>query len=841
MSRMTVFAVLCSALMLMPGLVGQSAVSPAAACDGATSRGPREPSPLGDVPQGLSATDWSSIREAHEASSYAALPVDGGYDARNAGQRWSTRFDGRGFTTTPDAGGWVWGLELRSFGRLGAECAIEGQATVNVEGARVTNAWDATLDEWYVNDSRGLEHGYTLHERPTQGGDADGPLAFTLAVRGGLRAEVAANGCDVEFVNGDGAAVLTYAGLCVFDAEGHSVSAGFEQVAEGVRLVVRDDGARYPLTIDPIAQQAYFKASNTGVSDQFGRSVSVSGDTVVVGAWQEDSDATGVDGNQIDNSAAQSGAAYVFVRNGTTWSQQAYLKASNTGAMDGFGQSVSASGDTLVVGAYLEDSNATGVDGNQGDNSATNSGAAYVFVRNGTTWSQQAYLKASNTGAMDGFGQSVSASGDTLVVGAYLEDSNATGVDGNQGDNSATNSGAAYVFVRNGTTWSQQAYFKASNTGAMDEFGWSVSVSGDTVVVGAHLEDSNATGVGGNQGDNSLLGSGAAYVFVRNGTTWSQQAYLKASNTGADDRFGFSLSASADTLVVGARNEASIATGVNGNQTDNSTTDAGAAYVFVRNGTTWSQQAYLKASNTGFADRFGWSVSVSGDTVVAGAFGESSSATGVNGNQSDNSATDSGAAYVFVRNGTTWSQQAYLKASNTNALDQFGHTVSASGDTVVVGAWGEDSNATGVNGNQSDNSASLSGAAYVIDLDLDAWTDLGLGLAGVSGIPGLVGTGTLLAGSPGTLTLNDAAPSALSMLFTSVASTPLPFKCGTLVPLPILLQLSFFTDGSGTIPLAWTNWTAGLSGSSLYFQFAIQDAAAVCGVALSNAVRADVP
>src|SRR5262249_18331914 len=153
-----------------------------------------------------------------------------------------------------------------------------------------------------------------------------------------------------------------------------------------------------------------------------------------------------------------------------------------------------------------------------------------------------------------------------------------------------------------------------------------------------------------------------------------------------------------DTVVVGAGLEASVATGVNGNPADNSAPSAGAAYVFVRSGTVWSQQAYLKASNTGAVDNFGISVAVSGDTVVMGAPGESSGATGVNGNQADNSAPSAGAAYVFVRTGTVWSQQAYLKASNTGTGDQFGSSVAVSGDTVVVGANGEDSAATGVNG-----------------------------------------------------------------------------------------------------------------------------------------------
>ncbi|MFZ1702184.1 MAG: hypothetical protein WBO10_11370 [Pyrinomonadaceae bacterium] len=464
-------------------------------------------------------------------------------------------------------------------------------------------------------------------------------------------------------------------------------------------------------------QQAYLKASNTNGDDRFGWSVAVSGDTVVIGANLEDSNATGVNGDQSNNSATLSGAAYVFTRNATTWSQQAYLKASNTAVSDQFGSAVAVSGDTIVIGATGEDSNAIGVNGDQSNNSAANSGAAYVFTRSGTTWTQQAYLKASNTGSVDQFGYSVAVSGDTIVVGAYQEDSNATGVDGAQTNNSASGSGAAYTFTRSGTTWSQQAYLKASNTDAGDQFGASVAVSGDTVVIGAHFEDSSATGVNGDQGDNSASASGAAYVFTRSGTTWSQQAYLKASNTEANDFFGSSVAVSGDTVVGGADGEDSNSTGVNGDQSNNLAEDSGAAYVFTRSGTTWNQQAYLKASNTEANDEFGSSVAVSGDTVVVGADSESSNATGVNGDQSNNLAGDSGAAYVFTRSGGVWSQQDYIKASNTGLGDIFGYSVAVSGDRVVVGAYSEDSSATGVNGDQTNNSASGSGAAYVFGDD----------------------------------------------------------------------------------------------------------------------------
>jgi hypothetical protein len=458
-------------------------------------------------------------------------------------------------------------------------------------------------------------------------------------------------------------------------------------------------------------QQAYLKASNTGVEDLLGLSAAVSGSTVVVGAYSEDSSATGVNGGQSDNTAADSGAAYVFVRSGGVWSQQAYLKASNTGASDEFGRAVAISGNTIVIGAHFEDSNANIIDGDGTNNSAGNSGAAYVFVRSGTTWSQQAYLKAANNGANDRFGYSVAVSGDTVVVGAYLEDSNSTGVNGAD-NNLAADSGAAYIFTRSGGIWNQQAYLKASNTDPADNFGFSVAVSGDTVVVGAIEEDSNTTGINGDQADNSLFTAGAAYVFGRSGTVWSQQAYLKASNTDGGDGLGRSVAVSGDTIVVGASGEDSNSTGVNGDETDNSAGNSGAAYVFIRSGGTWSQQAYLKASNTGADDRFGNSVSVSGDKLVVGAHFEDSNTTGINGDGTNNSAVSSGAAFVFTRSGSNWSQQAYLKASNTDANDLFGFSVAISGDTVIVGSPYEDGSTTGVNGADNDLTGD-SGAVYL--------------------------------------------------------------------------------------------------------------------------------
>ncbi len=462
-------------------------------------------------------------------------------------------------------------------------------------------------------------------------------------------------------------------------------------------------------------QRAYLKASNTGAGDAFGTQLALSGDTLAISAVLEASASTGVNGSQSDNSAPASGAVYVFVRNNNVWTQQAYLKASNTGAGDHFGDCVALSGNTLVVGAHLEDSAATGINGNQADNGATDSGAAYVFVRNGTTWTQQAYLKASNTGAGDGFGLKLALFGDTVAVGAVFEDSATIGVNGNQASNAAMDSGAVYVFVRSGTTWSQQAYLKASNTGATDAFGVSLALSADTLAIGAYGEGSSATGINGNQADNSAFASGAAYVFVRSGTSWTQQAYLKASNTQAGDVFGQSIALSVDTIAVGAYGEDSAATSSSGNQSDNSAPESGAVYVFVRNGTTWSQQAYVKPSNSS-DDRFGANLALFGDTLAVWSSLDDSGATGVNGNSADSSAMDSGAVFLFTRSGTAWQQKAYLKASNTGAGDLFGIGLALSADTLVIGALAEDSDATGVGGNQSSNAAADSGAAYVFSL-----------------------------------------------------------------------------------------------------------------------------
>jgi hypothetical protein len=244
----------------------------------------------------------------------------------------------------------------------------------------------------------------------------------------------------------------------------------------------------------------------------------------------------------------------------------------------------------MAVGAPFEDSSAAGIDGDQTDNSVESAGAVYLFVRDGqNAWSQQAYIKASTTDAGDHFGNSLALSGDgnTLAVGAEQEDSNATGIDGDQSDNSLEEAGAVYVFERDGQgTWSQQAYVKGpTNQFSSFRFGTSVALSesGDLLAVGLTGDVSGAPGVGADPFEMLLGNSGAVCLFERDARdVWSELVYIKASNPGSSDRFGWhvALSSDATTLVVSAPYEGSDATGISGDQLDNTAFDAGAVYVY---------------------------------------------------------------------------------------------------------------------------------------------------------------------------------------------------------------------------------------------------------------------
>jgi hypothetical protein len=308
-------------------------------------------------------------------------------------------------------------------------------------------------------------------------------------------------------------------------------------------------------------QQAKLTADDAAAWDHFGYSVSISGDYAVIGAY-------GV-----------SGSAYIFVRDGDNWTQQAKLTVDDAARHDYFGFSVSISGDYAVIGAHGDDDG-----GNQ-------SGSAYIFVREGENWTEQAKLTADDAAMGAIFGYSVSISNDYLVIGANYDDW----------------SGSAYIFARDGADWTQQTKLTANDAARLDQFGWSVSISGDYAVIGATHNDDD--------GENS----GSAYIFVRDGANWTQQAKLTADDAAADDRFGWSVSISSNYAVIGATHN------------DDDGDRSGSAYIFVRDGADWTEQAKLTADDAAAGDNFGWSVSINGDYAVIGAYG----------------GEDSGSAYIY--------------------------------------------------------------------------------------------------------------------------------------------------------------------------------------------------
>jgi FG-GAP repeat len=355
-------------------------------------------------------------------------------------------------------------------------------------------------------------------------------------------------------------------------------------------------------------QLAELAGSGTVALDWFGASVAVSGSTVVVGASQAPLLSSGV------------GRAYVFTRTATGWHESAELESPDTVGPDWFGDSVAVSGSTIVVGAPAISVLSSGL------------GRTYVFTKTATGWHESAELEGPGTLAGDGFGDSVAVSGSTVVVGAPSH---------------ASKAGAAYVFRNSAKGW-QATELKGSDTGAKDDFGDSVAVSGSTIVVGAFGHASEA---------------GRAYVFTKTPTGWHQAAELSGSGTVAGDGFGVSVAVAGRIIAVGAGLAASA---------------AGRVYLFTKKATGWHQSAQLHDSDTLDKDDFGDSVAVSGHTVVVGTFARASSA---------------GRAYLFTSTPTGWHQTAELAGSSTVSGNEFGYSVAISGSTVVVGAEGQESGA----------------------------------------------------------------------------------------------------------------------------------------------------
>ncbi|MGA0163608.1 MAG: hypothetical protein ACO3LE_05065 [Bdellovibrionota bacterium] len=352
---------------------------------------------------------------------------------------------------------------------------------------------------------------------------------------------------------------------------------------------------------DEWRQQAYLKASNSEPNDRFGSTVAIYEDTIVVGAPGEDSSQNVITNGSTasnNNASPNSGAAYVFVRNASgQWSQQAYLKVSNSSQDDAVGSkltsSISIYEDTIVIGNSLEDHSSRSITPGRmtnNDGLAGNSGAVYVFQRSNNQWSQQAYIKASNADAGDLFGSSVSLIKDSLVVGADGESSNQNFISQGQNassDNSALDSGAAYVFERSGSQWSQQAYLKASNSDADDLFGEKVAIDGDVILISSPIEKSSQNFCSQDNeasDDNSLHTAGAGYVFVRQNNQWVQKAYLKASNADLGDALSDVIALAGETVVLGTMFEKSGERGISHGESassDNSSNLAGAVYVYT--------------------------------------------------------------------------------------------------------------------------------------------------------------------------------------------------------------------------------------------------------------------
>jgi cysteine-rich repeat protein len=455
---------------------------------------------------------------------------------------------------------------------------------------------------------------------------------------------------------------------------------------------------------DPLAEAVgYFKASNTDVGDDFGRIVAISGDgnTLAVAATNEASGAPGIDNDyQTDNSAPHAGAVYIFVRSGTTWSQQAYVKPFNTETGDEFGNALALSddGDTLAVSAVLESSILTGVStpvvGDPDIDGAFRSGAVYVFARDdGESWSQQAYVKPSNTGEERRFGWSLSLSGDGDTLAVIGGNSFAT-----EGPEIAA-PGDVFVFERDDEQlWSQQQRISNVWVSYQHTRQGSVTLSGDgnTLAIGMPWDDGNGGG--------SYGGRGAVDVWVRpdQGSSWSQKWKIP-SPVAYHAKFGVcvALSGNGDTLAVGHREEASA---------------AGAVQVFLLDEDGWSAHATLQASNPGLNDQFSWTLALSddGSTLAVGALYEKSAATGIDGDQNDDSHEYAGAVYVFVREDDLWSQQTYVKAPHPGVEFFSAVALSDDGRTLAVGANGEDHLATGVGAVPNDVAAAFnSGAVYL--------------------------------------------------------------------------------------------------------------------------------
>ncbi|MFC3192620.1 Ig-like domain-containing protein [Marinicella sediminis] len=377
--------------------------------------------------------------------------------------------------------------------------------------------------------------------------------------------------------------------------------------------------------------------------DFFGQAISVDGDRMAIGA------------NQAIVEGDRTGAVYVFEFDGSNWQQMIRLTAAEPGVNDGFGKSVSLEGDRLLVGAPAATDGLTG-----------GIGAFYVFEFDGTNWLEMDKLHASDKASFDLFGNSVSLSGDRALIGAH------------RNDDAGTSSGSAYVFEFDGTDWTEMEKLTAADAAAGDSFGFSVALEANTAFVAAHLDHSDTE-----------ADMGTVYVFDLVNGDWVESQALRGSDTSGGDQFGYSIRTDNNQLIVGAPRHDAV------------NVDSGAAYVFQSlGGSSWLETGQLLADDGVASDYFGWSVAISGNRTLVGAFGN------------DDDGISSGSAYGFYHNGDNWVQSNLLLANDgtPRVNDQLGNAVALSAGTAVVGAYKDDA--------QEASSAHDSGAAYVFDIDL---------------------------------------------------------------------------------------------------------------------------
>ena len=578
---------------------------------------------------------YRSLLEAVSAARYNVEENREKLSAANHANNLKAEFDKTGLRLAPAAKAQKWQSrwQLRSLGYGDAQTPVS-QGEITSDGQRVEiSRQELNLVEWYENRPSGLEHGFTLKERPLSG-KSDDALRLVTEVGGDLRVEAEADGQGLILTDEKRNEILRYKNLKVWDAAGNRQIARMKVSDRQVWLEVEDANAKYPLTIDPtFVEAAKIVPSDGAEFDMFGQAIAISGDTVVIG------------GGADDDNGNNSGSAYVFVRDGSNWTLQQKLLPAEVEAEDWFGNWVDIDGETIVVSSSLD------------DDLGNNAGAAYVFVRSGTVWTQQQKLLPSDGADGDQFSQkAVAISGDTIVCG-----------NGGDDDNGIV-SGSAYVFVRNGGVWTEQQKLLPLDGVAQDLFGSSADIDGDTIIVGAYGNDDNGSS------------SGSAYIFVRNGAVWTEQQKLLPSDGTANDIFGDRVAISGDTALIGAYWD------------DANGAETGSAYVFVRSGAVWSQQQKLLPSDPETGNRFGQSIAISGDTVVIGAY------------LNNDMGNDSGSAYVFTRSGTVWSEQQKLLPSDGAENDAFGIGTAVLGNTIIVGAFGDDDN------------GQASGSAYVFEI-----------------------------------------------------------------------------------------------------------------------------